>query len=174
MEKNKKTELKEGREVKMLLEWESASRPFKKRSKEYFQTILAIVFLVSVVLLFLKEWFLIAAIWTLVFVYYSLARTEPEKIKHQITTKGMVSDKHSYKWENLRSFWFGEKYGQRILLVETKLGFPRRLILLVRKDDEVKIEKAMTRYLDFEEEEPVFLDKAAGWLAKKVPLEESS
>src|SRR3989344_2790499 len=78
----------EPKEIKTLLNWRSPSRPFKKRSRDYFTTIAAIVFLIGVILLFIKEFLLIGVILALMFVSYVLATVPPEEVEHEISTEG--------------------------------------------------------------------------------------
>ena len=49
------TEIEKPVQLKTLLKWQAPIRPFKKRDREYYTTIAAIVFLLAVILLFLKE-----------------------------------------------------------------------------------------------------------------------
>ena len=46
--------------LKVMLEWQAPARPFRKKSKEAITTIGAILILIGIILIFLKEWFLIA------------------------------------------------------------------------------------------------------------------
>lgn len=155
---------------KDLLTWQAPTRPYKKRNKEYYTTIASIVFLVAVILLFLKEWLLIAVIISLAFVSYVLASVKPDMTEHKITTWGIVTGEKKYKWENLARFWFSEKFTHILLHIDTSLSFPRQLIMIVdsHKND---IEKILAKYITSEKPEATFMDKAAGWLQEKVPLE---
>lgn len=155
-----------------LLSWKSPSRPFKKREKEFFTTIGAIVFLLAVILVFIKEFLLIAAIIALAFVAYVLATIPPEQVEHQITSKGLNSTGHFYKWEELIDFWFGDKWNQPILYVSTKSKFPGRLVILTNGQEPGKIKELLIKYLTFKEKpEKNWMDDAAKWLSEKVPLE---
>ncbi len=169
-----KTEKPKMVELKTLLTWKSPARPFKKRDREYFTTIGAIVFLLAVILLFLKEWLLIAVIIALMFVAYILSSVPPEETEHKITTRGVFTGNRHYDWENLNKFWFSERWKQAILHVETKLRFPGQLTVLLGETDKEEIEKALSKYLTLEQPEPTWMDNAADWLAKKVPLEKTS
>ncbi|MFH0863754.1 MAG: hypothetical protein V1858_01530 [Candidatus Gottesmanbacteria bacterium] len=156
----------------LLLSWKSPSRPFKKREKEFFRTIGAIVFLLAVILIFIKEFLLIGAIIALAFVAYVLATVPPEEVEHQITTNGIDSTGHFYKWEELINFWFGNKWGLPILYVQTKTRFPGRLVILTSGQDQTKIKEILIKYLTFKEKpEKNWMDDAAKWLGEKVPLE---
>jgi hypothetical protein len=159
------------KELRVLYAWEAPSRPFKKRDREFWTTIIAIVFLVGLILFFVREWFLIAAIVSLTFVYYVLSTVEPEKTNYKFTNRGLVYTGETYPWENISQFWFSEKYGQRVINFELRSGLPGRLTLLVGEGDESKIKEILLKYLTEEEAKPNFLDRAADWLQKKVPLE---
>ncbi len=157
----------------LLLTWRSPSRPFKKREKEFFTTIAAIVFLLAVILIFVKEFLLIGAIIALAFVAYVLATVPPEEVEHRITTKGIDSAGHFYKWEELIDFWFGDKWEQPLLLVRTKAKFPGRLIILTNGQENTKIQEVLSKYLVFKDKpEKNWMDDAAKWLSDKVPLEQ--
>lgn len=169
-----KTEKPKVVELKTLLSWKSPARPFKKRNREYFTTIGAIVFLLAVILLFLKEWLLIAVIIALMFVAYVLASIPPEEVEHKITTRGIVTGNRTYVWDDLSKFWFSQRWKQTILNVETKLRFPGQLLLLLGDTNKDKVKEILGKYLSFEQPETTWMDNAAEWLAKKVPLEKTS
>jgi len=172
-ENNQKTEEKkpEIRTLKTLLIWKAPSRVFKKRGKEYFTTIASIAILIAIILLFFKEWLLIMVIVAMVFVTYVMATVPPETIEHQITTLGIKTGGKNYDWEDLRSFWLGEKHQQKILFVETRIRFPKRLILLLGETNEAEVKKTLSDYLSYEEPEKTWMDKAGDWLTKNIPLE---
>ena len=125
-----KPEVKEKKppvELKTLLKWQAPMRPFKKRDKDYYSTIAAIVFLLAVILLFLKEWLLIAVMVALTFVTYVLATVKPENVTHEITTRGVVTGGKAYNWEELERFWFSKKWNDTILHISTTMKFPGTL-----------------------------------------------
>lgn len=159
------------RQLKVLFSWKAPIRPFKRRDKDFWTTVLAIIFLISLILFFVKEWFLIATIISLAFVYYVLSTVPPEEIEYRITNKGVAFEERSYDWDFLWRFWFSEKYGQRLLNIDTRLSLPVRLTFVIKKEDEEKIGKILGEYLLHEEAMPTFFDKAAAWLVKKVPLD---
>lgn len=165
-------------EVRTLLEWKSPSRPFKKRETEFFKTLGAILFLVSVVLLFFKEWFLIMAIGAFYFIVYVLSRFPPEDVEHKITTQGITTGGRVYLWGELSDFWFTKSFGQTVLNVDVfptgKFRLAGRLFILLGTEKEEKIKELLARYLPYREiPEKNWLDDASAWLAKKVPLEKS-
>lgn len=157
--------------AKDLLTWEAPARPFKKRNREYFTTVAAIVFLLAIILLFIKEWLLIAVIVGLMFVSYGLATVPPHNITNKINTRGVVVDSHIYKWSQLGRFWFSEKWGSEIVHFDNLLGFPRQIQLIISKGKKEEVKKIIEKYLLFETPKKTFIDKATAWLSEKIPLE---
>ena len=161
-------------QMKSLLKWQASERPFKKRDKEFFTTVAAIAVLLAVIMLFIKEWMAIGVIAALVFVGYVLATVEPEKTEHEITTRGVVTGGKLYKWEELVSFWFSEKWKDKLLNVETNLSFPGRLVMLLGTEKQAEIKNLLEKEIQFEEPEETFMDRSAKWLQEKVPLEKEN
>ena len=166
-------ELSMQEEEKAVFVWQAPARPFKERNREYFTTIGAIVLLLSIILLFAREFLLIAVIIALSFVSYVLASVKPEEVEHQITTRGIRTGGKFFRWDQLGRFWFSSKFGQRILNVETFLGFPQQLLMLIDGDKEQGFVDKLKVYLLNETPEEGFLDRASNWLQEKVPLESS-
>jgi len=157
-------------ETKILLKWQSAARPFKKRDREVFLTTGAIVGLISVILLFVKEFLLIAVILSLYFVFWVLNTVSPEKVEHLITNKGIKTGGQLYKWEELTQFWFSQKWNKTILNVETKKMLPGRLLMLLGPE-KAEVKKILGKYLKFEKPEDSWLNGAAKWVGKQIPLD---
>jgi len=159
------------KQIKILFSWRAPLRPYKKRDKNFWTTVLAMVFLFCLILFFVKEWLLIASIISLTFFYYVLSVIPPEEIEYKITTKGISFAERSYDWDYLWRFWFSDKYNDRLLNIDTRLDLPGRLSFVIKKEDERKIREIMEKYLIYEEAPPTFYDKVSAWLAKKIPLE---
>lgn len=158
------------KETKTLLEWQSVARPFKKRDREVFLTAGAIVALISVILLFVREFLLIAVVLSLYFVFWVLNTVAPEKVSHKITNKGIETSGRTYKWKELGRFWFTEKWGNEILNVETNKRLPGMLLILLGPTKK-EVKGVLSSHLNFEKPEKNWMNGAAEWLQKKVPLE---
>lgn len=153
-----------------LLAWTSPSRLFKRRDREYFTNIGAIVFLLTIILVFAREFVLIAAVLSIVFLIYVLSTVPPEEVSHKITALGIESAGHFYRWEELADFWLEEQWGQTMMVIRPYLA-PRALILLGSQDKE-KVRELVAKHIPFREEpQKTWVDNAAGWLTKKIPLE---
>ncbi len=55
--------------------------------------------------------------------------------------------------------------------IDTNLGFPGRLMMLLGAQDQNKVKEFLQKYVQFEEPEVTFMDRSAKWLSEKVPLE---
>ena len=76
-----------------------------------------------------------AAIISLLFFVYVAGTNKPMKIKHKITARGIDTGGRLYEWFTLDNFWFSIKNGQYLLVVETKLRYPKALLLLLDQAD---------------------------------------
>ena len=160
------------KEEKILFEWEALERPYQRKDREFWTTVLSILGLVCLILFFVKEWFLIATLIALIFLYYVLTTVPPQKTKYKITTKGIyLTPSQRVDWDLLRRFWFDQKWGHRLLHFETWLNFPRVVSFVVAKKSEKEITQILIKYLPQEKSAPNFLDKFSSWLTKKIPLE---
>lgn len=171
-EKESPMEVIPSKEEKKLFEWTALRRPYQKKDKEFWVTVLSVLGLVSLILFFVKEWFLIAALMGFVFLYYVLTTVQPEKSKYKITNKGVyISSSEKLDWDSLKRFWIDEKWGYQVLNIETWLKFPRVVSLVIPQEEKQEVVGLLEKYLPQEEESPQFLDKFTDWLAKKFPLE---
>jgi hypothetical protein len=156
------------REVRLT--WNSPSRLFKKRDKEYFTNVGAIVFLLVVILVFAREFLLVAAVVSIVFLIYVLSTVPPEEVTHTITNLGIESVGHFYLWEELEGFWFESQWGQTMLVIKPHIG--TRIIILLGHIDQKKVRELLVEHVPFREQpEKTWVDSAANWLSAKVPLE---
>ena len=69
------------------IEWDGLGRPFKKKDRQLFVTLLLILVLVGVILFFLKQFSFLAALFSVFFVYWVLNTVEPKIIKYKISRK---------------------------------------------------------------------------------------
>lgn len=165
----------EPKEIVTVYKWISPSRPFRQRSREVFTTLGAMIVLISLILLFAKEIMLIAVIVSAFFVFYALNTTPPGDVEHKVMTNGIESVGHFYSFGELRDFWFEERYGHKVLYVNTKAKFPGRLVMLMNGENEDKLKEMLLKNLTYREKaEKTWIDNASEWLSKKVPLEKTS
>lgn len=157
-------------QTKVLFSWRAYCRPFKKRNKEFFTTVLAVAFLLSVIFFTIGGWLPIVVIVSLVFLVYVLSTVSPEEVEHKITNRGVVFAGRTYFWEELTRFWLTERFGSQLVVIET-VRLPGRIEFVINPDDREKIKEIMGEHLLYEEATPTFLDRAASWFSKRIPLE---
>ncbi|MBU0576484.1 hypothetical protein KJ707_02110 [Patescibacteria group bacterium] len=161
------------RPKKTIITWSAPSRPFKKRDRRYYTTVILIVFLISLILFFAGQFLPIAVVISVGFLAYVLSSVPPHEVKIEITTYGIEVEDFLYYWEEMGRFWFDKKYNQELLTIET-MRFPGRIILLFDKNEKEDLKKLLSEVLFEEKPADTFYDKAAKWLQEKIPLEVGS
>lgn len=159
-------------EEKVLIGWKAPERLHKTHGKEFFTTIGAFVFLLSIIALFFKEVLLMITIWAFAFVAIAMSKTQPEIIDYAITTRGLKVDKNKYRFSELARFWLEEKFGETVMRVDTFRPFPGRLAVILDNLNIDKIKAILVKKIPYDKPEDTFVDKAGKWLSEKVPLEE--
>lgn len=163
----------EAEEIKTLLSWEAPSRPFRKKDRSYYTTIIILAILIALVVFFwLQDFLLIGVILALTFVAYVIAFVPPHQIKYTISTQGITIGEDFYFWHFLDAFWFKKKEGSNVLHIQTRLQFPAQLMLVLGSQDEEKIKKTIARFLPFVEVPyKSWMEKWTESLQKHFPLE---
>ena len=151
-----------------LAVWVAASRPFKRRDREFYVTIMAMGGIVALVLFLVEGFMPVILIVSLFFLFYVLSTVEPEKIEYKVTTKGVKIAEKRIDWSNLGRFWFSKRFDNTLLIIESG-SLPGRVELVVLPEKKEEIGKALSAYLVEEEVPPSALDKAANWFSKKLP-----
>lgn len=154
-----------------LITWQAPVRPFRSHSRQLVTTAATIATLVAIILAFAGEWMLIATLAALIFAYYLWSTVPPETVTHSITTWGVRAHSQLFHFEEITRYWFEDKWGHPLLVINTPGRFPVRLHLLLDKITPQQIEDALSPYLLKEKPDPTPLDRAGAWLASKFPLE---
>ena len=153
---------------KELFSWSAPARPFKRRDREYYVTLLAIASIVGLVLFIAEGAMPVILLAALVFLYYILNTVEPESVGYKISTWGIRVANVLNPWENLRRFWFSERRGNWLLVLETN-GLSGRLELVINQDDLEKLRENLKEYLPEEKITPSFFDKTVDWVSQRLP-----
>lgn len=159
-------------EAKSIISWKSPERVFRARSKKYFFKVglYGLIFILAAIAF--GEFFLVGVILAIMFVVYVLATHPPNTIEHKITNMGITSGGRAFLWEELDSFWFDRKGDDRLMLVETKLHYPGRLIILLTTVSERTLLDMLEKHLHYHPA-PVhtLLDKWANSLQQRINFE---
>ena len=156
----------------ILLTWKSPSHPYKKRSKLFYQTVGAFTFLFVVIVFFLHEFLLIGVILSITFVSYAIWSVPPVEIEHKITPLGFDNAGRLFRWSELYAFWFEEKWGQKMLVLQSSLPFQTQVRAVLAQVSKEKTKAILGKYLLYIEKPPrSFVDNLSDWISKNIPLE---
>jgi hypothetical protein len=166
------TDFEDRKESEVYLSWNSPSRLFKRRDKEFYKTIGAIVFLLTIILVFASEFILVLAMLSIVFLVYVLSTVPPESVEHRVTNLGIESAGHYYRWEEISEFWFDLQWGQTLLVLRPIVG--SRIVILLGEENKDTVRELLAKKIPFRETpERTWVDNASSWLSSKIPLERS-
>src|SRR3989344_1109885 len=84
---------------KEIYTWRAASRPFKRRDREFWITIGAIAAIFGLILFLIEGVMPVLLIIALVFLFYILSTVEPETITYAITNMGVKIADRTTPWE---------------------------------------------------------------------------
>jgi len=153
---------------KELVSWVAPARPFKKRTRQFYVTLISIAAITALVFFLIEGIVPAVLIVALVFLFYVLSTVEPDNIEYKLTNRGIKIAGKSTPWNFMFRFWFTKRFDSELLVIETA-RIPGRLELVVSSQVKDKLKENLLRYLDEEETPPTFVDKAAGWFSKKLP-----
>lgn len=137
----------------IIMEWESPERMFKKQPREFFRRIAVIISFFVLLLLFIKEFLVIAVLGVVFFVTYVFYTVPPRTVRHQVTNNGFnFGDEHFYKWKDLVSFYFETKNSVTLLILNTVDVLPGRLyVILAPTVDRAKLQAELNQHISIEE-----------------------
>ncbi len=154
------------------LEWESVGRPFKKKDRQLFVTILLILILVGVILFFLKQFSFLAALFSVFFVYWVLNTVEPRRLGYKVTDEGVWVGDELFEWERLGNFWCEEKDGYYLCFIQAK-GRLFGVIILTLQDKNIqqKLKEVLSKKLTEGRPPEGVIEKILNWANSKIDLE---
>lgn len=118
-----------------LFEWEAPERMVLKIENKQFLIILGACMVLVLYFAILGNYYLMASLIALLFFLYVASTNKPLTMKYKITTRGVDTGGKLYEWFMLNDFWFSKKDDQLFLNINTKLRFPKGLILLLNEED---------------------------------------
>lgn len=160
--------------IKTLLSWKSPGRPFKKRSKQYFLSMLLIMLLVEIVLFVFSQYLLMLVVLALVFLAFALAIVPPSDFHYRISSEGITVEDHFFLWQELYDFYFKRQHGEDVLHVRTHTFIPGEITLTLKGVEREHVKEVLLPYLPYREViKESFMDKAGNWLSTNFPLEKA-
>ena len=154
----------------MVFEWKAMDRPHKQWSKDFYSTVIVLAFLVSVIMFFIEGLLPVLVVWAAVFAMWQMNKVQPKEEEYAITVWGIRTKERTYRWEEMSTFWFEDKWGSRLLRVLTS-RVPWQLIVVIKKEDEDRIKQIMMENVAYEVPKQTWIDKMVKWFGEKMPLE---
>lgn len=151
-----------------LVTWSAFARPFKRRTRQFYVTAIAIASVVGLILFLAEGVMPVVLLIALIFLFYVMNTVEPQVVEYKITTRGISMAGKKVDWGLLGRFWFAKRSDIDLLIIETS-NFPGRMEFVIKEESKEEIKKALSSYLPEEEIPPSALDKAAAWVSKKLP-----
>lgn len=151
-----------------LVVWTAPARFFRKRDRRFYVTIFAMAGIVSLVIFLAEGIMPVILIVSLIFLYYVLATVKPGEIEYKVTNKGIKIAGSLTPWQNINRFWFSERAGTELLIVDT-LSIAGRIEIVINQGIKESLKKEISAYVPFEEAPPTSLDKVTNWFSKKLP-----
>jgi hypothetical protein len=172
----KPTFSKEGEgDRRVLYVWDTVTRnhmPMKGVSKIN-RSLVIIGAVVSILLVSMGEFMLIAVVASLIFVKYVLSSTSGRSVSHTLSNHGVDYSGQFYGWNELRLFFFKFDGTSDILCVDTVERLPGRLYFLLKPGDKEKVREIVGQYLTYLKEEPkTFFDKMYDTISSKIDVDE--
>lgn len=162
-------------DVKTLLSWSAPGRPFKKRGKEFYISIILLVALFEIILFLFAQYELMLAVGALAFVSIILHTVTPKDFHYKITTEGIRVEDHFYIWSELYDFYFKTIDGMDVLIIRTEALIPGELKISLGNVVSDHVRKVLVRFLPYREVvKPSFMEKSADWLSRNFPLDKRS
>jgi len=153
---------------KDLVVWNAPSRPFQRRSKDFYTSLTAVAGLLSVVLFIIEGIMPVILVISAVFLFYVLSTIPPQDLEYKITDQGIKIGDGKTIWEMMGRYWFVTRGGSEILVVETA-RVPGRMELVIDQSKKEEIQKTLDKYLVNEQASATMYDKMASWATKALP-----
>jgi uncharacterized membrane protein len=156
------------RPEKELFSWRAPARPFKRRDRESWLTIVAVAGVLGLILFIAEGAMPVLLIIAVIFLFYVLSNVEPEDVEYKVTNMGIKIADRRTEWEIFTRFWFTHRFNNHLIVFEMVV-LPGRLELVINPEDKEKLAKVISGYIPEEEAPPTNLDRASNWFVQKLP-----
>lgn len=161
--------------VKTLLSWSAPGRPYRKRGKEYFASIILITALLEIIIFLFGEYLLMVVVLSFVFLAFALAIVPPHDYHYKVSTEGITIENHFYLWQELYDFYFKRRDQQDVLHVRTRALLPGELTLTLGDIHKEQIKSILIMYLPYREVvQQTLMEKSGNWMSSTFPLEKKA
>jgi hypothetical protein len=114
----------------------------------------------------------IVVVAAMIFAYWSWSAIPAEMTEFSISSRGIRVKDKLYDWYEFTRWWMTEKWGHKLLALESPGQVAGRLVLPLGEGiKEEKVEEIMEKLLLRETPPETTLDKMGKWLTENFPLE---
>lgn len=152
---------------KILISWEAPARPFKRRGRDSFATLIAAAGLLGFIVFIIEGWLPVILIISLVFLFYILSTVEPDNLKYAISEEGIKIEDKILPWEMVTRFWFTRRFDHDLLVIET-LTLPGRTEIVIKEIKPEDLQRILSDYILHETKPGSYIDRASSWFDKKL------
>ncbi|OGH17130.1 MAG: hypothetical protein A3C30_03435 [Candidatus Levybacteria bacterium RIFCSPHIGHO2_02_FULL_40_18] len=161
-------------DVKTLLSWSAPGRPFTKKGRQFYLSVILLLGLFEVILFLFSQYELMLVLVALTFLSLVLSSVPPHNFHYKITTEGIKVEDYFYIWSELYDFYFKFIDRTDVLIVRTQAFLPGELKISLGDIPREHVRKILVRYLPYREYvHPTFMEKSAEWLSHNFPLEKT-
>ena len=155
---------------KPLITWTAPTRPFKKRTREFYINLFAVSGLIGLIIFLIEGIIPVILIVSLLFIFYIFSTIEPENAEYSLTSFGVrINGKMIKYWEELGLYWFAKRMNDETLVLETNTA-PWRIEFVIDRGKKEEIEKIISKKLYKHESPETPLDKASKWIGDKIKI----
>jgi len=160
-------------DIKTFLSWSAAGRPFRKKDRTFYITVILIVMLVELILFLFSQYAFMMVVVALAFLTVVLYMVPPKDFHYRISSEGVKIEDHFYIWSELYDFYFKMIDGTDTLIIRTE-GLPGEIKITLGKISRDHARRILIQFLPFREYmKPTFVEKSADWLSRNFPLDKS-
>src|SRR3990167_4608913 len=161
-------------DVRTHLSWSAPGRPFTKKGRQFYLSVILILLLFEVILFLFSQYELMLVLVALTFLSLVLSSVPPHNFHYKITTEGIKVEDYFYIWSELYDFYFKFIDRTDVLIVRTQAFLPGELKISLGDIPREHVRKILVRYLPYREYvHPTFMEKSAEWLSHNFPLEKT-
>ncbi len=162
-------------DVRTLLSWTAPGRPFRKKRREFYMSVLLIFFLVELIVFLFAQYQLMLAVAAITFLSIVLSTVPPKDFHYRISTEGLKIEDHFYIWAELYDFYFKRVDGVDTLVVRTEALIPGELRITLGNVSKEHARQVLINFLPYREVvQQTFMERSGEWLSKNFPLDRAS
>lgn len=159
-------------DVRTLLSWTAPGRPFRKKKREFYMSVLLIFFLIELIVFLFAQYQLMLAVAAVTFLSLVLSTVPPKDFHYRISTEGIKIEDHFYIWAELYDFYFKKIDSVDTLIVRTEALIPGELRITLGNVSKEHVRQVLINFLPYREVvQQTFMEKSGEWLSKNFPLE---